>query len=74
MAPINRQLYQSLTATISPPNPKTKRNEQNLFDPLKMYDTGFNVPTEKINRYSTSYTTTPLGRLQFVFRPRCVSM
>ena len=43
---------------------------QNLFDPLKMYDTGFSVPTDKINRYSTSYSSTPLGRLQFVFRPR----
>lgn len=51
-----------------PPHPPP--HTQNLFDPLKMYDTGFAVPTDKINRYSTSYSSTPLGRLQFVFRPR----
>jgi CubicO group peptidase (beta-lactamase class C family) len=29
---------------------------QNLLEPLKMYDTGFYVPREKIDRYTTTYT------------------
>ena len=62
----------SLPLTHHPPN-STPHHQQNVFDPLKMFDTGFNVPSEKINRYSSSYTKTALtGRLQFVFRPRCV--
>jgi CubicO group peptidase (beta-lactamase class C family) len=44
--------------------------KRNLLEPLKMYDTGFYVPREKIDRYTTTYTVYNDNPLQFIFRPR----
>jgi CubicO group peptidase (beta-lactamase class C family) len=32
---------------------------ERIFDPLRMDDTGFSVPAEKLGRFATSYTTNP---------------
>lgn len=41
-----------------------------MFDPLKMVDTAFYVPSDKLGRYSTTYTKTANNPQQMLFRPR----
>jgi CubicO group peptidase (beta-lactamase class C family) len=35
-----------------------------IFEPLKMVDTGFNVPEEKLDRFAANYTRTPDKKLR----------
>jgi CubicO group peptidase (beta-lactamase class C family) len=39
---------------------------ERIFEPLGMVDTGFSVPTDKINRFAVNYTAVPGGGLKIV--------
>jgi len=48
--------------------------KERIFKPLKMEDTGFNIPIEKLNRLTSVYTPEDSGGIKIILKPDSASV